>query len=88
MCRPQDTRCGHVGRTIQRAPASWPLRLRVSESLARCVPVGSRERRFVSTKEDQMKYDLEIRAAEGGDDAKQFVTDMMNAYSRAFEKVG
>lgn len=35
-----------------------------------------------------MKYQLEIRAGEGGDDAKLFVNDLMNAYIRMFERVG
>lgn len=35
-----------------------------------------------------MKYRLEIRAAEGGDDAKTFAVEMMNAYSRAFGRLG
>ena len=29
-----------------------------------------------------MKYTLEIRPGEGGDDAKLFVTDMLNAYTK------
>jgi protein subunit release factor A len=35
-----------------------------------------------------MKYQLEIRAGEGGDDSKLFVTDLMNSYIRMFERLG
>lgn len=35
-----------------------------------------------------MKYQLEIRAGEGGDDAKLFVDDLMNGYIRMFEAEG
>jgi len=35
-----------------------------------------------------MKYTLEIRPAEGGDDAKLFVHDLVSAYSRTFLKLG
>lgn len=35
-----------------------------------------------------MKLVLEIRAAEGGDDAKLLVTDQMNAYLRRAERRG
>lgn len=35
-----------------------------------------------------MKYQLEIRAGEGGDDAKLFVKDLMTAYIRMFEAEG
>lgn len=33
-----------------------------------------------------MSYQLEIRAGEGGDDAKLFVEDLMNAYIKWFER--
>ena len=33
-----------------------------------------------------MKYQLEIRAGEGGDDAKLFVADLMNSYIKWFNK--
>lgn len=33
-----------------------------------------------------MLYQIEIRAGEGGDDAKLFVTDLMNAYIKWFER--
>lgn len=33
-----------------------------------------------------MKYQLEIRAGEGGDDAKLFVNDLMSAYIRMFDR--
>ena len=33
-----------------------------------------------------MKVNLEIRAAEGGEDSKLFVTDLANAYGRMFDK--
>lgn len=33
-----------------------------------------------------MKVNLEIRAAEGGEDSKLFVTDLANAYVRMFEQ--
>ena len=33
-----------------------------------------------------MQYQLEIRAGEGGDDAKLFVTDLMNSYIKWFNK--
>lgn len=35
-----------------------------------------------------MSYQIEIRAAEGGDDAKLFVNDLMNAYTRWFDREG
>ena len=35
-----------------------------------------------------MKYTLEIRAAEGGDDSKLFVKDLAQAYGRLFMRVG
>lgn len=35
-----------------------------------------------------MRYTLEIRPAEGGDDAKLFVKDLAEAYCRAFERFG
>jgi protein subunit release factor A len=35
-----------------------------------------------------MKYTLEIRAAEGGDDSKLFVQDLAQAYGRMFTRVG
>lgn len=35
-----------------------------------------------------MLYRLEIRAGEGGDDAKQFVNELMDAYIRMFEREG
>jgi hypothetical protein len=35
-----------------------------------------------------MKYQLEIRAGEGGDDAKLFVNELMNSYIRMFEAEG
>lgn len=35
-----------------------------------------------------MEYQFEIRAGEGGDDAKLFVNDLMNAYLQWFEKKG
>lgn len=34
----------------------------------------------------KMKYILEIRAGEGGDDAKLFVKDLMNSYIKWFDK--
>lgn len=34
----------------------------------------------------KMKYQLEIRAGEGGNDAKLFVEDLMNAYVRMFNR--
>lgn len=39
-------------------------------------------------REGHMKLVLEIRAAEGGDDAKLLVTDQMNAYLRRAERRG
>jgi protein subunit release factor A len=33
-----------------------------------------------------MLYQIEIRAGEGGDDAKLFVTDLMNSYLKWFER--
>jgi len=33
-----------------------------------------------------MEYQLEIRAGEGGDDAKLFVSDLMDAYLKWFDK--
>jgi protein subunit release factor A len=33
-----------------------------------------------------MQYQLEIRAGEGGDDAKLFVIDLMNSYIKWFNK--
>ena len=41
---------------------------------------------LISTKENKMKYQLEIRAGEGGDDAKLFVNDLMSAYIRMFDQ--
>lgn len=35
-----------------------------------------------------MTYQIEIRAGEGGDDAKLFVSDLMTAYLKWFEKRG
>ena len=35
-----------------------------------------------------MKLRLEIRAAEGGDDAKLFVHDLASAYRRLADRVG
>lgn len=35
-----------------------------------------------------MTYQLEIRAGEGGNDAKLFVNDLMNAYIKWFDKEG
>jgi protein subunit release factor A len=35
-----------------------------------------------------MSYQIEIRAGEGGDDAKLFVSDLMAAYLRWFERRG
>lgn len=35
-----------------------------------------------------VSYNLEVRSAEGGDDAKQFVSDMRSAYVRAFDSLG
>lgn len=35
-----------------------------------------------------MSYQIEIRAGEGGDDAKLFVGDLMTAYLKWFEKRG
>jgi len=35
-----------------------------------------------------MKRILEIRAAEGGDDAKLFVKDLAQAYAKHFDRVG
>lgn len=35
-----------------------------------------------------MEYQLEIRAGEGGDDAKLFVKDLMTAYIRMFDRKG
>ena len=35
-----------------------------------------------------MKYQFEIRAGEGGDDAKLFVKDLMTAYIRMFDRKG
>jgi len=35
-----------------------------------------------------MPYQIEIRAGEGGDDAKIFVGELMNAYIKWFEKQG
>ena len=34
-----------------------------------------------------MLYQLEIRAGEGGDDAKLFVRDLMDTYMKYFEKM-
>lgn len=31
---------------------------------------------------------LEVRAAEGGEDAKLFVNDLVKAYERQFDKLG
>lgn len=31
---------------------------------------------------------LEVRAAEGGEDAKLFVNDLVKAYGRQFDKLG
>jgi len=33
-----------------------------------------------------MKYQVEIRAAEGGDDSKLFVNDLMDAYIKMFDR--
>jgi protein subunit release factor A len=35
-----------------------------------------------------MKYTLEIRAAEGGDDSKLFVKDLAQAYGKLFTRFG
>jgi protein subunit release factor A len=35
-----------------------------------------------------MKLTIEIRAAEGGEDSKLFVTDLANAYIRHGQRVG
>jgi len=35
-----------------------------------------------------MSYQLEIRAGEGGDDAKLFVKELMNAYIKWFDREG
>ena len=35
-----------------------------------------------------MKYRLEIRAAEGGDDAKQFSGELLRAYLKMFQRFG
>lgn len=35
-----------------------------------------------------MFYQLEIRAGEGGDDAKLFVNDLMTAYQKWFDRNG
>jgi len=35
-----------------------------------------------------MVYQLEIRAGEGGDDAKLFVDDLLTAYIKWFDKKG
>ena len=35
-----------------------------------------------------MKRQLEIRAAEGGEDSKLFVTDLARAYQRLAQRVG
>lgn len=35
-----------------------------------------------------MKRNIEIRAAEGGDDSKLFVSDLANAYSKMAIKAG
>ena len=35
-----------------------------------------------------MKFQLEIRPAEGGDDSKQFVTELAQAYSRMIGRLG
>jgi protein subunit release factor A len=35
-----------------------------------------------------MKLTIEIRAAEGGDDSKLFVTDLSNAYMRMAQRLG
>lgn len=35
-----------------------------------------------------MKYVIEIHAAEGGDDSKQFVTTLAQAYHRLFLRMG
>ena len=35
-----------------------------------------------------MLYQFEIRAGEGGDDAKLFVTDLMTSYLKWFDRKG
>ena len=35
-----------------------------------------------------MEYQLEIRAGEGGDDAKQFVNELMDAYIKYLDREG
>jgi len=39
-------------------------------------------------KENTMKKILEIRAAEGGKDAKLFVNDLATIYEKTFQKLG
>jgi protein subunit release factor A len=38
--------------------------------------------------EDQMRKVIEIRAAEGGEDSKLFVSDLATAYSKLGTKLG
>jgi len=35
-----------------------------------------------------MSYQIEIRAGEGGDDAKLFVNDLLTAYTKWFDREG
>lgn len=36
----------------------------------------------------EMRYSLEIRAAEGGDDSKAFVREISEAYCKMFSRYG
>jgi len=42
----------------------------------------------IHRKEINMKRVIEIRAAEGGEDAKLFTRDLAKAYTKLFDKIG
>jgi protein subunit release factor A len=43
---------------------------------------------YLDEKENAMKRVIEIRAAEGGEDSKLFVSDLATAYSKLGSKLG
>ena len=50
--------------------------------------IGTRHLELVQQKGDNMKRTIEIRAAEGGEDSKLFVSDLATAYTKLGMKLG